>query len=515
MHRAGILLSLLPVMGSALGQAGGLDFGFALGGIWSPADLDSGFTFSVGVRQDGVIISGGGGRIVALKPDGSGLEPSFGGDGVVDDVAAFTYETIVQADDKVLVTGTPQQLGLPPSSFFVARYLQDGTLDSAFGAGGSLIRPGLPFAAEVLWRTSLVKQDGRIVLLGLYRPYSSQVWRLFLLQLNVDGSTDLDFGNAGFVRDSVQVGSMGALRAVEDDNGGLVVLGSLWGDGSQAGTCVLLRYDASGHLDASFGIGGRAHYTLPPHHVLMGLAIQSSGRIIVSGGRNYWGATQQASFYVMGSESNGSLDAAFGPGGMVPYSDPGVPGPWMEDMTLDHQDRILLAGLWEGQLVVARYSADGQLDSSWGGAGLVLTSYPHSSVFAAVDVQPDGKVLAAGGWKLPITTPYQHRHPLVIRYHGEPFIGVGEPSPDGTRLVCHPNPFATEMLISFTLERAGRVSLDLRDGAGRLVLPIIKNEVRASGTHRASIGSPSLASGSYTLTLITAQGRFSRHVVKQ
>src|SRR5262249_52822847 len=87
----------------------------------------------------------GGFAIVRYNPNG-GLDPSFGTGGKVlssfgpseDDASGAA----LQADGKIVAVGqdsTGNALPLFQSQFAVARYNQNGSLDSSFGSGGSVL----------------------------------------------------------------------------------------------------------------------------------------------------------------------------------------------------------------------------------------------------------------------------------------------------------------------------------------------------------------------------------------
>lgn len=94
------------------------------------------------------------------------------------------------------------------------------------------------------------------------------------------------------------------------------------------------------------------------------------------------------------SAAPGDLDAGFGKGGKVitPFADDG----FASDVVALADGWLIAAG-GEG-FTLARYNADGSLDSSFGAGGRVATRVGSGLQSAqAVAVQPDGRIVAAGG----------------------------------------------------------------------------------------------------------------------
>ncbi|MBA3260987.1 MAG: hypothetical protein H0T69_00640 [Thermoleophilaceae bacterium] len=89
----------------------------------------------------------------------------------------------------------------------------------------------------------------------------------------------------------------------------------------------------------------------------------------------------------------GELDGGFGVGGVAPT--PGLAG---GAVALQPDGKIVVAGVTpDSRFAVARYNADGSPDKSFGGAGLTATTF-GTTVQAAYDlaVQPDGAIVAVG-----------------------------------------------------------------------------------------------------------------------
>src|SRR5207244_10983357 len=92
---------------------------------------------------------------------------------------------------------------------------------------------------------------------------------------------------------------------------------------------------------------------------------------------------------------------AFGTGGKVHTDFPGLAAV-ASSVVIQPDGKIVVAGgafelfTFQGDFKVARYNPDGSLDTSFGDAGIVTTRFTRGSYAYAVALQPDGKIIAAG-----------------------------------------------------------------------------------------------------------------------
>src|SRR3954469_9270809 len=93
---------------------------------------------------------------------------------------------------------------------------------------------------------------------------------------------------------------------------------------------------------------------------------------------------------------NGFLDTSFGSGGRITFSRER----YAEDMAVGSDAKIavvLNTGLSDSErLHVARYTANGTLDASFGGDGEVEIANAHGEFGSNIVVQPDGKIVVGG-----------------------------------------------------------------------------------------------------------------------
>jgi uncharacterized delta-60 repeat protein len=164
---------------------------------------------------------------------------------------------------------------------------------------------------------------------------------------------------------------------------------------------VLARFDIDGTLDDSFGTGGLVTTNIGgsfSQQEALGVAIQPEpdGRIVVAG---YIRNEVAVACY----QPDGQLDETFGTDGVVS----GIVTGLANDVTIQPDGRIVIAGRTPpnpprgddfDDLYVARLLADGQLDGSFGGDGLVVTDVGGLSNEAQnVVVQPADELIVLSG----------------------------------------------------------------------------------------------------------------------
>jgi uncharacterized delta-60 repeat protein len=274
-----------------------------------------------------------------------------------------------------------------------------GDLDTTFGDDGWLLRPAPPDEIDAMGRAP----DGGIVALGPHRSTGE----LVLTRLYADGSPDPFFGHDGAVTSSVAWGRAASpLLAIEAD-GKILVGGSRVGSSQQV--FVIERYLPNGAADRSFGEGGHVELRLVPGsgaETLMALRPLADGRILL-GGRASRDPFRGADWLVLARLApDGTLDRDFGAEGVVALDLEERAYPAGADaLALGPDGRFFVVGTStrKGRYparyaspvpVVARFSSDGSLDSSYGEEGLATLNNPdHEGFLTGAALLPDGKLV--------------------------------------------------------------------------------------------------------------------------
>jgi uncharacterized delta-60 repeat protein len=188
-----------------------------------------------------------------------------------------------------------------------------------------------------------------------------------------------------------------ASNVVLQPNGAIVVSGKA--NCSQAGCdhTDVVRYNANGTLDTSFGSGGRL--TLAGVDVGQSLARQPDGRFVLAGSVTEATVPATARFLLKRLNADGSPDATFGTAGTVDaaFSESAAAA----GVALQADGRIVAVGTRvfsvNPNFVVARYNSNGSLDAGFGNGGsLSIDFFGFDDVGENVLVQPDGKIVVGG-----------------------------------------------------------------------------------------------------------------------
>jgi len=204
------------------------------------------------------------------------------------------------------------------------------------------------------------------------------------------GSLDPTFGNGGI---ALTPGG-GVTDAIRQPNGDIVV---------STGSGVA-RFLPTGKLDTTFGSGGTASAGFTGGEGGAGVALQPDGKIIWVGSQNTPGfpAFGTFSFAVARFTANGSLDTSFGTGGQasVEFFAPPMQGAqeFARAVLVQPDGKILVAGsARQGQIrfapiqgAIARFNANGTLDTSFGAGGTILSSsLPNGITALGLDAAGD------------------------------------------------------------------------------------------------------------------------------
>ncbi len=278
------------------------------------------FTPGVAVQASGKILAVGSldAKFVVARYRSNGvLDPAFGGDGTVltkfAGVEAGATAAAIQTDGKIVAIGTAESLTCCPrtAEFALARYNPDGTLDTTFSDDGKVTTA---ISGEYDSAEDVaIQTDGKIVAVG------TGAGRFEIARYNADGTLDTTFDGDGFGFADFTVGTDSASAVAIQTDGKIVVAGDAGGPGEYTSAFALARYDADGTLDTGFDGDGMVvtDFTVDDDGA-SGVAIQTDGKIVAGGSAGYNGAS--ASFALARYNADGTLDTTFSGDGMVKTS---------------------------------------------------------------------------------------------------------------------------------------------------------------------------------------------------
>ena len=383
-------------------KAGALDETFDYDG-WVTTNVSSGgddYGHATAIQSDGRILLVGSGngsfRVLRYNTDGS-LDTTFGDGGIVTTyIGAFceAYAVAVDGSQRIVVAGVAD------GDFALARYAADGCLDTSFGAEGTVTTDFVGYNDEAT--AVSIDTNGNIVVAGCANDGNDDDFAL--ARYDSDGNLDTSFGTGGTTTTQFAAYDDRARGLAIDSSGRIVVAGTAataW-DGE---VFALACFTTAGNLDTSFG-GGDGKVTAQFSSMFPelddnanALAIDSNGRIVVAGyAQTTFGDTGK-SFAMVRYNSDGSRDTSFGSSGIVVTNFSGGYDA-AEALSIDSTGRIVLAGTVtsgsQDYFALARYDSSGSLDTSFGDGGKLLTDIPSGQRAYGLSVDANDRIVVAG-----------------------------------------------------------------------------------------------------------------------
>jgi uncharacterized delta-60 repeat protein len=268
-----------------------------------------------------------------------------------------------------------------------------GTLDPSFGSGGVVTTAIAGSSCNA--NSMVVQPDGKIVVVGNLSPYNGISSVFAVLRYNPDGTLDTTFGGTGRVTTSLS-GYIDNAQGVALQSDGKIVVAGYSYNGSENHFGVV-RYNTDGTLDTSFGPAGTGEVvTQAINGSAYAVAIQADGKIVVAG-NSY---STELDFAVARYNADGTLDSTFGTGGLTStnFAAFGLPN-YAYSIALQTDGKIVVSGMSKlygaggYSTDVVRYNTDGSLDSSFNGTGSQIEEVNGGAV--GVALQSDGSIVAA------------------------------------------------------------------------------------------------------------------------
>ncbi|WP_118976929.1 T9SS type A sorting domain-containing protein [Taibaiella koreensis] len=301
----------------------------------------------------------------------------------------------IQADDKILLGGGNTTAS--KQSFLIARLKADGGVDSSFGDNGYKIVP-ITVAGDDYATVIKVLSDGKILIGGRAGTLTDAP---ALVRLNADGSLDNTFGTGG-ISVTEDLGFFSYILDMQVQADGKIVTDLVRTTGTPRPFTVL-RYNADGSKDNSFGTSGLATISFANHVYSSNLVLQADNKIVIGGSYtdpSVFGKQQAA---LARLNADGSPDNTFGTGGKV-LTDIGFNVRGLQPVIQSSDNKILALGLvnqtnlGKSDFLMLRYLPNGAPDNEWGGDGAIEDSFATDTEHFTGNLfyRPDGKVFLAG-----------------------------------------------------------------------------------------------------------------------
>lgn len=385
------------------------------------------------------------------------LDPTFGQGGKATALSqgSVGYAVLIDPHGRAVTAGYTLN-GRP--DFVVARFLQNGTLDTTFGDLGRTILDlgGADYAYALDFQVG-----GKIVLAG--ESDTAGKSRIALARFNGNGKVDATFGGGdGFVLTSFGKDQQAANAVIVTPDDKIVAAGST--SGGVNARSAIVRYGLGGRLDPSFGGDGRVSFDLSNSDEQFEAISWDEGHYVLAG---YAEVNLTPAFSVADVTTNGKLNTEFSQNGFTTTNvtngaDVGY------DMIQQGDGKIVVAGRVSNSgrddWGIVRYLPKGGIDRTWGSSGKVITSFGKSfDVAYGIALQTNGKIVVAGRVHRTITGSDFG----VVRYNSDGSVNL---------------PFGTngKAITDFAAEDDGARDVVIRDSNGKILVigDATKNGVR-------------------------------------
>lgn len=382
-------------------SSGSLDTGFGVNGkVLAAVNGDRDALSGLALQADGRIVGVGDTGLndlfgaVRLLQDGT-IDTSFAADGstTIDfgTPVQNAHAVEIQADGRIVAIGEVETSPVQSYNFGVARLNVDGTMDTGFGGDGTVESN---FELQDSPFDVAVQPDGRILVGGGIAIAGAEDFGL--ARYTTAGALDTTFDSDGWVRTAIGSGNE-SIREIALQAGGEIVATGVSHNGSNLDVAVV-RYLPDGSLDTSFD--GDGMVTVPvglaDDHA-ESVVIQADGKIVIGG--FYDSGSMGFDWFLMRLNANGSLDSSFGTGGIVTTA-PSSSDDRIYQIQLDVDENIVAAGFLTQSSILfaaARFDTDGNLDTGFGSSGIATADLGSGDDRGlALAIQADGKILVGG-----------------------------------------------------------------------------------------------------------------------
>lgn len=387
--------------------------------------------------------------VARCNPNGT-LDTTFSGDGRLTTNFGDAFYRDNQAEAVAIdATGKIVAAGLISDSqlkkFALARYTTNGNLDTTFGGDGMITNGFSPDGAAGA-NALAIDANGKIVVAGYFDPMSPGAGlRFAVARYNANGTLDSTFSGDGMLTTdftSLFVVKRSAIaNAVAVDADGKIVAAGYVALGDQYQFAVA-RYNPNGELDTTFSSDGcvTTNFVDGPYEQANAIAIDASGKIVVAGYATIGGHKE---FALARYNANGTLDTTFGGDGKITTDFTGLflvkRRAAASAVAIDANGRIVAAGYvgfgTQQQFALARYNHDSTLDTTFAGDGLLTTDFGGSEAegATAIAIDADDKIVVAGS-----AANGSHRKFAVARYNTDGTLDTSFSS-DGRFSTTFPN----------------------------------------------------------------------------
>ncbi len=356
----------------------------------------------------------------------SGLDPGFGYNGAsvisLSGGADMANAVVLQPDGKIVTAGYLYNPSIGDHDIAVIRLNPDGSVDGSFNSDGIFWHP---HAGDDYGLGLALRPDGKIIVAGTTISPSTFDADFALLQLNADGSPDPTFGSSGFLP-LAAVGTSEYVRSVTIQPDGKIILTG-WMDGQSSIDFHAVRLNSDGTLDPSFSGDGKVTLDITgSNDHTRSAALQADGKLVIGGWADH-GIPGAGDIFLARLNANGSLDSSFAGDGILQFSTPGV-NETLQDLAIQPDGKIIAVGRTDiggsgTDFMAIRLLPTGNLDTAFDSDGTMIFIRPTTDENAnTLTIGPDGEIVLAGTL---IDAAGRDFAVLKLRSNGSPNFGFG------------------------------------------------------------------------------------------
>lgn len=417
----------------------------------------------------------------------------------------YLTDIALQPDGKIVVVG--YTFG-DETEMLAMRLNTDGTFDNSFSGNGMAV---IDYGDSInSWAKSLaILDDGRILISGFIQDYPLSYVKAAMCMLTPTGGFDYTFGQAGkLTHELPDTWCYPDEMIVHNEK---IILGGIYLNTDFERFATVSRYNLDGSLDMSYGDSGYSAYQLQGDAGIsgdanIGMSLTPDGKIVIA--CNVYPGWLQSDFTLLKFNADGGIDNSFGIGGIVIQSM--GEDSYARDVIVQADGKIIACGSYRNpdydqeDFMIARYYASGDLDPSFGdyGNGIVLSNLSPEDWFSnagncAIFCNLD-RLLVSGFART------DHGDPdfAMACYHTGLSVDVVEPEAVSQPLQVYPNPVKDQARIAFKLKQDSEVKIEVLNTNGQTLVTITDKNY-AAGEHVLILGTEDLPVGIYLLKCVT------------
>jgi uncharacterized delta-60 repeat protein len=362
-------------------SAGAIDTNFGINGVFLL--FPGNYALSIALQGSNLYATGieNSGTSFIARVDLAGADLLYRTDSFVVGKNDQARDVAVQPDGKIVTAGFSSNSNSNPV-VSVARQLSNGSLDTAFGNNGRVaLNDGLTQSEAYAVD---IQPDGKILVAGRHSEFSIYSGSIFVVRLNADGSFDNTFGTGGKVIINLFPDFVVYDMELQTD-GKIVLAGSslrMVGDGVFNYDMMAARLNPNGSPDAGFGTNGV--FTLVTGGINSPEHEQARALSIQPDGKIILAGT-----HLLRLNPNSTVDATF--------SATPVPLPFTAtDMKLQPDGKLVMSGATGLDFALTRYKSDASIDTNFGNNGVATLDFGGTDSANAVYLEPNGDITAGG-----------------------------------------------------------------------------------------------------------------------